>query len=141
MCLKNNGDTSYKETEILLTQWKTCVEMADSVSRRRDTMNNIFITLNSAIIASFSYTSDTHVCLSFAGIISCCLWGRLIHNYKQLNSAKFDVILGIESKLPIQPFKDEWEKLQCKQSKYKRFTDLESWLPIGFIVLYLFCIC
>ena len=32
--------------EITLTQWKTCVEMADSISKRRDTLNNTFTTLN-----------------------------------------------------------------------------------------------
>ena len=26
-----------KDTEIVLTQWQTCVEMANSVSQRRDT--------------------------------------------------------------------------------------------------------
>ena len=37
-----------KETEnqeALLAQWQTCVEMANAVSERRDTMNNLFVTL------------------------------------------------------------------------------------------------
>ena len=35
--MKNTDD----KTEIILAQWQTCVEMANSVSQRRDTMNNI----------------------------------------------------------------------------------------------------
>ena len=31
--------------DLILAQWQTCVEMANSVSQRRDTMNNVFITL------------------------------------------------------------------------------------------------
>ena len=44
--------------ELLLTQWQTCVEMANSISQRRDTMNNIFVTLNLAIIAAVSVVWD-----------------------------------------------------------------------------------
>lgn len=133
-------DPSDKETEIILTQWKTCVEMVDSVSRRRYTMNNIFISLNLAINAATSFTWDTLIWrlpLPFAGIVFCILWLYLLHSYKQLNYAKFKVIHNIESKLPVQPFKDEEMLLDEKQDKYKRFTNLESRLPIVFIILYL----
>ncbi|MDO4650165.1 MAG: hypothetical protein Q4B26_16110 [Eubacteriales bacterium] len=42
------------KTEMILVQWQTCVDMANSISQRRDSMNNIFITLNLAIIAAVS---------------------------------------------------------------------------------------
>ena len=38
--------------------WQTCVEMADSISHRRDTMNNLFVTLNIAIVAAISWMWD-----------------------------------------------------------------------------------
>lgn len=41
-----------KSEETLLTQWQTCVEMANAVSQRRDAMNNLFVTLNLAIRCS-----------------------------------------------------------------------------------------
>ena len=44
------------DTEILLSEWQTCVEMANSISQRRDSMNNLFITLNLAITTAVSYT-------------------------------------------------------------------------------------
>lgn len=50
MLLKTIDD----KIEIVLAQWQTCVEMANSVSQRRDTMNNIFVTLNLAIVAAIS---------------------------------------------------------------------------------------
>lgn len=43
-----------KKDDLLSIQWQTCVEMANSVSQRRDTMNNLFVTLNLAIIAGIS---------------------------------------------------------------------------------------
>lgn len=46
------------KTEVIFAQWQTCVEMANSASQCRDTMNNIFVTLNLAIIAAVSITWD-----------------------------------------------------------------------------------
>ena len=123
--------------ELLLVQWQTCVEMANSISQRRDTMNNIFVTLNLAIMAAVSIVWDIKsILILVAGIMVCVLWLLFIRNYKQLNSAKFDIINVIEKHLPAQPFCEEWEKLQSNP-KYMDGTKLEKWLPIMFIVLYI----
>ena len=127
LLLKNTDD----KTEIILAQWQTCVEMANSVSQRRDTMNNIFVTLNLAIIAAVSITWDLK---SF-----CIIWILFIRNYKLLNTEKFNVINDIEKKLPVKPFNDEWKKLKSNK-KYRDSTKLENTLPIMFIVLYVIAI-
>lgn len=125
------------KTEVILAQWQTCVEMANSVSQRRDAMNNIFITLNLAILTAISITWDIKsVFILIAGIVICCIWIFFIRNYKLLNAAKFDVINKIESKLPVSPFVDEWKILK-NNKKYKDTTKLEKWLPITFILIYI----
>ncbi len=132
-------DTDDK-TEIILAQWQTCVEMANSVSQRRDTMNNIFITLNLAIIAAVSITWDIKsLFILVAGIVVCTIWMLFIRNYKLLNTEKFNVINSIENKLPVKPFNDEWKKLK-NNKKYKGSTKLEKTLPIMFMLLYLIAI-
>ena len=50
---------SEEEKTALLSQWQTCVEMTNSISERRDNMNNLFVTLNLAIIATISFMWDT----------------------------------------------------------------------------------
>ena len=130
--MKNTEDNM----QIILAQWQTCVEMANSVSQRRDTMNNIFVTLNLAIIAAVSITWDIKsLFILVAGIIVCIIWILFIRNYKLLNTEKFNVINKIEQKLPVKPFNDEWEKLK-NNKKYTDGTKLEKTLPIMFIVLY-----
>ena len=132
LLLKNTDD----KTEIILAQWQTCVEMANSVSQRRDTMNNIFVTLNLAIIAAVSITWDLKSLFILAtGIVICIIWILFIRNYKLLNTEKFNVINDIEKKLPVKPFNDEWKKLKSNK-KYRDSTKLENTLPIMFIVLY-----
>lgn len=100
-------------------------------------MNNIFITLNLAILAAISLTWDIKsLFILIAGVVICSIWILFIRNYKLLNKAKFDVINKIESKLPVEPFMDEWEILK-KSKKYKDTTKLEKWLPITFILIYI----
>lgn len=120
----------------LLQQWQTCVEMANSVSQRRDNMNNLFVSLNLAITAAVSFTWDMKsLFILTAGIVLCFLWLRFIRTYRLLNRAKFDVIDEIEKQLPSQPFYREWTLLKANKN-YKNATVLERVLPITFIVLY-----
>ena len=129
-----------EKIEIVLAQWQTCVEMANSVSQRRDTMNNIFVTLNLAIVAAISINWDMKsLFILVAGIVVCVIWLLFIRNYKLLNTEKFNVINEIEKKLPVKPFNDEWKKLE-RNKQYKDSTRLEKTLPIMFIVLYVIAI-
>lgn len=128
--------TSNKQ-EILLSQWQTCVEMANSISQRRDATNSVFITLNLAIIATVSFVWDIKsMFVLIAGIVLCVLWLLFIRNYKLLNKAKYDVINTLEKQLPASPFKDEWDLLQ-KTKKYHDGTKLEQLLATSFICLYI----
>ena len=115
MLLKTTDD----KTEIVLAQWQTCVEMANSVSQRRDTMNSIFVTLNLAIVAAISINWDVKsLFILVAGILFSVIWLLFIRNYKLLNTEKFNVINDIEKKLPVKPFNDEWKRLE-KNKKYQ----------------------
>ena len=128
---------SDSDKALLLNQWQTCVEMANSVSQRRDTMNNFFVTINLAIVATISLTWDLKsIILAFVGLVLCIVWLLFIRNYKLLNTEKFKVINKIEKQLPAKPFFDEWEILK-NNKKYKDTTSLENIIPITFIVLFI----
>ena len=129
-----------KDKEILLSQWITCVEMANLVSQRRDSMNNTFVTIHLAIIAAVSFTFDfKSLFLLMAGIILCILWSIMIKNYGRLNVVKYKIIHGLEEKLPENPFKNEWTELENlrKSKKYKDKTKYENILPLTFIIIYI----
>lgn len=122
--------------EIVLAQWQTCVEMANAVSERRDNMNNLFITINLAVIAAISYVWEIQtIALCIAGIILCIIWMAFIYNFKQLNTVKFDVINKMEKDLPIQAFNDEWESLK-KNKHYFYGSTLEIALAVVFLIGY-----
>lgn len=122
--------------EFVLSQWQTCVEMANSISQRRDAMNNLFVTLNLAIIAAISFVWNVKsILLLLAGMILCVIWILFIRNFKLLNAEKFKIINDMEKLLPQQPFAHEWKNL--KKTKYIAGTKLEQALPAMFIILYL----
>ena len=129
----------------VLAIWQTCVEMANGVSQRRDTMNNLFVTLNIAVIAAVSWMWDVKtVFLCVAGLVICVVWLLYINNFKRLNTAKFRVIYDLEERLGVTPFKDEWVILK-KTKRYLEGTKLERILPIafalGYAVVFVILIC
>lgn len=129
----------------VLAIWQTCVEMANGVSQRRDTMNNLFVTLNIAVIAAVSWMWDVKtVFLCVAGLVICVVWLLYINNFKRLNAAKFRVIYDLEERLGVAPFKDEWDILK-KTKRYLEGTKLERILPIafalGYAVVFVILIC
>lgn len=125
------------DKNIVLAEWQTCVQMADSVSKRRDTTNNLFVTLNLALLAAspWDYTTKS-VLVIVLGIVLCVLWWIFIWNYRQLNRAKFSVISNLEKSLPVAPFDEEWKYIKGK-TKYKEGTGLEMLLPGIFVAGYL----
>lgn len=86
-------DLSSKENEQdIQSIWQTCVEMANIVSQRRDTINNLFVTLNIAIVTVISWIWDIKTAfLCAVGFIICIVWLLYISNLKKLSTAKFQV--------------------------------------------------
>ena len=120
---------------VILEQWKACVEMANSNTEKRTNSNNIFITINAALLAVISFSLDYEsIALSIVGIAVCIVWLNSIESYKKLSSVKYDIINEIELQLPLRPFTYEWERLS--NENYLKLTKIEKALPILFVVLY-----
>lgn len=109
--------------------------MANEVSKRRDTTNNVFVTINLAIVAGLT-SLNTKWLILFIGITLNVLWWLLIRNYKDLNTAKFSIIMDIEKKLGFRPLGAEWNRLK-KNSNYINATLLENAFPIIFSLSYI----
>jgi hypothetical protein len=76
--------------------------------------------------------------LSLVLILICIIWFLTINYYKNLNTAKFDIMKIVSEKLmKTSIFDDEYDIYKILQLRYKfyRFTNLEIWIPIIFIIL------
>lgn len=131
----------------LLKQYKLYVETAERVSDRRQSANNFYLSLNSAISALSGYLSATVkdfwiIFVSITGILISLAWIQNINSYKQLNTAKYQVIHEMENHLPASLFKTEWIDWleEGKGEKYKKLTTVEKNVPKIFIMIYLILI-
>jgi hypothetical protein len=142
------ADTTEKYQNAILAQYKIYVEMADRISARRALMNTFFLTLNTAVFTVIGVllqlqTKAANWLLVFPLIAllgECAAWYYLVRSYRQLNTAKYQVIGLLEEKLPASPYwRAEWTALGAGKDRklYWPLSHLEKWVPIFFAATYL----
>lgn len=139
-----------------LEEYRLFVEDTARFSERRQTVTNIYITINSAIAGLITFlvkdSGLTNWWLVVAiwpligfGILVCNYWRQLIKKYKTLVGLRLQVLREMEAKLPnsVQMYHREDELYprdpqgNSIPGKGLNFSDLESRLPQLFIVLYI----
>lgn len=127
----------------LLDQYKLYVEMADRISQRRTAANTYFLSVNSAILAFVGYLTTNASpeymwLLALAGCMLTLFWYNIVLSYRNLNSAKWQVVQDIEKRLPISPYDAEWDAVQrgTNPKLYRPISHIESWVPWVFLSLH-----
>ena len=147
----NPEEYGEKHSDHLLEQYKLYVEMADRVSQRRDQSNRFYVTIVSAlaaivvIIARFGVPENgsllevAFLVVGLFGLALSVVWHFNIRSYRTLNSAKFDIINGIEKQLPYAGYSKEWEILSNPppgRPQYQQLTRVEQFVPVIFMALF-----
>ena len=126
----------------LIEIYKLHADLADRVSQRRATANQLHTGILAGLIALVGLLvrvnpdESISIYVSIAGVFGllvCASWLYTIFSYKQLNSIKFEAMHKLEETLPFQFFAEEWKH----QDKYPRLTIVERILPIAFGLLFL----
>ena len=133
-------------------QYNLTIEIMDRVRARRQQSNKFFLAINSALVAAIKIAEIDikddplpitliylSFVMSFVGFFICFLWIASIRLYKYLSDDKLQVIIKLEEVLPSRPFTAESRSKQGNMQMF-RFTQVESGVPIMFIVVYLFII-
>lgn len=127
-----------KAEDTTLAQYEIMVNSSLEVSGWRNSTNQFYLAVNTALLALAGYFQSTvaYISLLFclAGITISIVWFQNIESYKKLNSAKFKVIQEMERKLPYAMFAQE--EAYYKEAKRKDFTSFEKWVPLLFGALY-----
>ena len=138
-----------KYADHFLEQYKLYVEMADRVSQRREQSNRFYVSLVAAIVALLVILARFDVAdgvwptvFLISGLFGAALsgiWFVNIKSYRQLNSAKYEVINKMEEQLPTAAYADEWELLRPKggPAKYFQLTRVEQFVPVIFFLLFI----
>jgi hypothetical protein len=134
--------------QAVLEQYKLYVEMADRISQRRALANTFFVSLNTGVLTLIAALWDKppggHVgWLAVPATVlmaECFAWYYIVRSYRQLNSAKYEVVGALEERLPASPYwRAEWWALgEGKDpSRYWPISHIEQWLPVLFAATYL----
>jgi hypothetical protein len=128
----------------LLAQYTLFVETEERLVDRRQQENRFFLSVSALIVTGLSVLleqgiSDKQaslgiILLAGAGLGLCFAWYSIIGSYSDLNSAKFEVIAELETRLPLRMFEAEWEAAQRRD--YKPFTVIEKHVPFIFGLLH-----
>jgi hypothetical protein len=115
--------------------------MADRVSSRRALANTFFLTINTGLAALLG-DGNLRWYVAAAGIVLCVAWWALLKSYRDLNRAKFEVILELERALPARIYTKEWQLLKPDQPRgrfgaYRELGRIERVVPGVFALIYL----
>ena len=136
------------EKQELLEIYKLHAELADSVSKQRATANRFYILILSGLAVLFS-TFLQHkngvplgwLMIGFGafGMLLAVAWHGVIRSYRQLNTAKFEVLHELEEKLAYPFSKREWDLLAKGKDRkiYQQLTVAESRVPVIFGICFL----
>jgi MFS family permease len=139
--------TGEKYQAAILEQYKIYAEMADRIGQRRGLTNTFFLTLNTAIFTVIGVFWEHKpegrpwwlVFLLAMLLGECFAWYYLLRSYRQLNTAKYQVIGALETRLPASPYwSAEWKALGegKDRKKYWPLSHIESLIPIFFAALF-----
>jgi hypothetical protein len=151
----DEADLALKAVELpdhYLELYKLAVEMADRISARRGVANSFFLSVNTGLAAVLG-AADLRWYVPVAGIAFCATWWALLKSYRELNAAKFEIILKMEELLPARLFGDEWDRLKpgdknLRESKesskrwatrlagYRELGEIERIVPLVFAAIY-----
>lgn len=138
----------FRRDPATLDLYKLAVEMADRVSARRGATNSFYLTLQSALLTALGFltsgarTPDRWVLVGVcgAGVATSATWFLLLRSYRDLNRAKYAVIVKMEAHLPHSVFGDEWQSLKEDpiprwRPRYAEFGTIERVVPGVFLVI------
>ena len=145
-----NVTPSELNQDALLEQYKLFLQTSEDLVNRRQNVNNFYISISSALVATmgvlfamqFGQTAELIIGFVFCvvGIVLSISWSKILRCYGNLNSSKMKIISSIEKQLPLSLFDAEWAALSDKlnKKKYISFTESEQVIPRLFGVVYFF---
>jgi hypothetical protein len=99
---------------IHLVAYRMMAESSEKTQDRRQAANNFFIVLNAALCGGYAFMvkegySNLYGFGSGLGAVICALWCLTLMYYRELNSAKYQLLGEYEVEKGIAGYQREWE--------------------------------
>jgi len=128
-------------------QYNLMVQSWESLIGRRQTVNTLYISANSALLAGvgvlissvdkmgLAWAVAGVAVVAFLGAALSFNWRRTILSYGTLSRAKSKVVAALEAYMPAQLFDTEWRVLEAR--RYKSTTETDKQTALFFFLLFL----
>ena len=138
-----------KYQQAILEQYKLYADLTDRVSARAPVVDTFFLTINTAAIALIGLLWARQAPLNVSPwllliplvplLANCNIWWNVIQGRRRILTAKTQVTVGLEERLPAQPLgAAEWnEYLKThRRGRLPRRTTGTQWIPVAFGLMY-----
>ena len=125
--------------KIFFEQYKLCVQSAEAVNARKQSVNYLYLIVVAALAIIYKSLPDmlpsTFLRSGYYVIIllimgATALWMWSLDYLFSLRDAKRKIIIEMEKKLPAQPFTQEWKEFEDVEEKRENsHRVIETWLP------------
>jgi len=144
--LKHDWSKGPPEATAIWQQYRLMVLSWESLIQRRQTVNTVYITANSALLAGIGILASSLdklgsiwaalgvMVMAFLGIALSFNWHRTVLSYGTLSRAKSKVVTALEEYMPARLFDAEWRVLEAK--RYKSTTATDNQTALFFLVLF-----
>lgn len=145
------GEVEHDVASYVFEQYKLIVEDSARLSDRRQTINNLYLSANSlllggvAVLVQLSQLKNPLeilliVLIAVAGSALCLDWRRVVPQYKRLLDLRFSILREMEESAtfpaPQKVYVTESAKLYNQKGLFANFSDVESNIPVVFLVIY-----
>jgi hypothetical protein len=142
----HDWSTGVPQQAVISQQYNIMVQSWESLIARRQTVNTVYTTASSALLAGiglllsfvdkvgFGWTAAAVTVMAFLGTALSYNWRRTIISYGILSKAKYRVVEAFEKYMPAQMFDAEWRVLEVR--RYKSTTAADQETAFFFILLY-----
>ncbi len=105
---------------------------------RRQTVNNFFIVLNTALVTYLSTNKSPSIktsCIALVlGLSMCIIWLSQLYYYRMISVSKIELFKALETKRAVRPSTAQYKF--CEANKYLGLTTVEQLVPLAFIIGY-----
>jgi hypothetical protein len=113
----NGGPSGDPQAQLLLEQYKAYLADLGYIGTRYTTANGFYVSIISALLAVLALAKKgealaridvlLYAVVPIFACLLCMIWRDSMKSYGNLFKRKFEVLRGMEERLPFQPFKLE----------------------------------
>ena len=144
----NEITDSYTDNDLyrnhLLEQYKVYASRINGELSRSETINGFFLTISTALLTApllflklGAEVEHWNLVVGTLSIFVSIIWWLTLLSISKWQTAMFETIQSIETRLPVAPFTEEWRVNLREGKSYLKIRSIKLSVPIVFTILHI----